>query len=177
MFQRKPNQVFISCTYFLFSCGTVWSYLKVLATALLLTLYHLIFRYSLLLIGFTNYILVRSYGFHICVFMHLGPHQKRCLKRHVCWFIQRLRCRCNFHALRFLPNLQDLGLLIAQRMRENHPRWGPIDDDFNTNENSNLAGIFPIKYSLRRCDSNLFLWFIWWMVYHMRSPSWMDVHP
>lgn len=162
MFQRKPNQVFILRTYFLFSCGTVWSYLKVLATALLLTLYHLIFRYFLLLIGFTNFILVRNCGFHICVFslyrfiMHLEPHRKRCLKQLVCRFFQRLRCRCNFHALRFLPNLQDLGLLIAQRMRENHPRWGPIDDDFNLNENSHLAGILSINYVLHGCDSNLF---------------------
>lgn len=102
----------------------------------------------------------RDCGFHICVFSLyrciLNHIKKRCLKRHVCRFFQRLRCRCNFHALRFLPNLQDLGLLIAQRMRENHPRWGPINDDFNFNENSHLAGIFPIKYSVHGCDSRIF---------------------
>lgn len=44
--------------------------------------------------------------------------------------IQRLRCRCNFHALKFVPELQRIGKLIRERMRGKHPRWGPIDDEF-----------------------------------------------
>jgi hypothetical protein len=43
--------------------------------------------------------------------------------------IQRLRCRCNFHALRFTQELQKIGKLIAERMRDEHPRWGPRNDD------------------------------------------------
>ncbi|KAL8130230.1 hypothetical protein V2J09_019385 [Rumex salicifolius] len=33
--------------------------------------------------------------------------------------LQRLRCRCNFHALQFVPKIQEAGALILQRMRQN----------------------------------------------------------
>jgi hypothetical protein len=32
-------------------------------------------------------------------------------------FLQRLRCRCNFHALKFVPELQRAGSLLVQRLR------------------------------------------------------------
>ena len=32
---------------------------------------------------------------------------------------QRLRCRCNFHALQFTPKIQSTAALIIQRMRQN----------------------------------------------------------
>ncbi|CAN6201388.1 unnamed protein product [Urochloa humidicola] len=32
--------------------------------------------------------------------------------------LQRLRCRCNFHALRFVPELQRAGSLLVQRLRK-----------------------------------------------------------
>lgn len=31
--------------------------------------------------------------------------------------LQRLRCRCNFHALQFVPKIQETGALLLQRMR------------------------------------------------------------
>lgn len=31
--------------------------------------------------------------------------------------LQRLRCRCNFHALKFVPEIQKLGSLLVQRLR------------------------------------------------------------
>jgi hypothetical protein len=31
--------------------------------------------------------------------------------------LQRLRCRCNFHALKFAPEIQKLGSLLVQRLR------------------------------------------------------------
>ncbi|KAF4379245.1 hypothetical protein G4B88_010639 [Cannabis sativa] len=42
--------------------------------------------------------------------------------------LQRLRCRCNFHALQFAPKIQETGALILQRLRhhESHP-GGPLD--------------------------------------------------
>ncbi|KAG0586540.1 hypothetical protein KC19_2G098600 [Ceratodon purpureus] len=52
--------------------------------------------------------------------------------------IQRLRCRCNFHALKFVPELQKMGRLIVERMRDRHPRWGPMDDEFH-DENTHWA--------------------------------------
>ncbi|KAG0612257.1 hypothetical protein M758_6G014000 [Ceratodon purpureus] len=52
--------------------------------------------------------------------------------------IQRLRCRCNFHALRFVPHLQKMGDLIVERMRDKHPRWGPNEDEFHL-DNTPLA--------------------------------------
>nr|PNR59709.1 hypothetical protein PHYPA_002501 [Physcomitrium patens] len=61
--------------------------------------------------------------------------------------IQRLRCRCNFHALKFVPKLLELGGLIVERMRDKHPRWGPNDDDFDAEENPHLSGTerIPIR--------------------------------
>ncbi|XP_062088285.1 O-fucosyltransferase 15 isoform X2 [Humulus lupulus] len=42
--------------------------------------------------------------------------------------LQRLRCRCNFHALQFAPKIQETGALLLQRLRqhEGHP-GGPLD--------------------------------------------------
>ncbi|CAI9086836.1 OLC1v1020755C1 [Oldenlandia corymbosa var. corymbosa] len=42
--------------------------------------------------------------------------------------VQRLRCRCNFHALRFIPKIQETGALLIQRMRQNVTRLGPLDN-------------------------------------------------
>ncbi|KAH9566645.1 hypothetical protein CY35_04G138700 [Sphagnum magellanicum] len=53
--------------------------------------------------------------------------------------IQRLRCRCNFHALKFLPKLEQIGVLIANRMRERSSRWGPLDDEFHPDGNGFMS--------------------------------------
>eukprot|EP00250_Pteridium_aquilinum_P034891 c8271_g1_i1 orf=213-2330(-) len=39
--------------------------------------------------------------------------------------IQRLRCKCNFHALKFIPKIQRAGALLVERMHEQTKRWGP----------------------------------------------------
>ncbi|XP_009613681.1 O-fucosyltransferase 15 [Nicotiana tomentosiformis] len=41
--------------------------------------------------------------------------------------VQRLRCRCNFHALKFVPKIQETGALLIRRMRQNVTRLGPLD--------------------------------------------------
>ncbi|WCJ20153.1 O-fucosyltransferase family protein [Euphorbia peplus] len=41
--------------------------------------------------------------------------------------LQRLRCRCNFHALQFVPKIQQTGALILQRLRKGAPHPGPMD--------------------------------------------------
>ncbi|XP_073026417.1 O-fucosyltransferase 15-like isoform X2 [Primulina eburnea] len=41
--------------------------------------------------------------------------------------IQRLRCRCNFYALRFVPKIQEVGALLIQRMRQNDTGLGLLD--------------------------------------------------
>ncbi|XP_010252508.1 PREDICTED: uncharacterized protein At1g04910-like [Nelumbo nucifera] len=41
--------------------------------------------------------------------------------------LQRLRCRCNFHALRFVPKIQQTGALLIQRMRQYMHHQGPLD--------------------------------------------------
>lgn len=41
--------------------------------------------------------------------------------------LQRLRCRCNFHALRFAPKIQKAGALILQRIRQNMSYSAPLD--------------------------------------------------
>ncbi|KAF8030239.1 hypothetical protein BT93_E2628 [Corymbia citriodora subsp. variegata] len=40
--------------------------------------------------------------------------------------LQRLRCRCNFHALQFIPKIQETGALLLQRVRQ-HPQPGLLD--------------------------------------------------
>ncbi|KAL2653602.1 hypothetical protein R1flu_021730 [Riccia fluitans] len=42
--------------------------------------------------------------------------------------IQRLRCRCNFHALKFVPRIQQTAGIIIRRMRDKSPRWGLVED-------------------------------------------------
>lgn len=41
--------------------------------------------------------------------------------------LQRLRCRCNFHALQFVPKIQETAALLLQRMRHEGIRSGPLD--------------------------------------------------
>ncbi|KAL8461523.1 hypothetical protein ACS0TY_032852 [Phlomoides rotata] len=41
--------------------------------------------------------------------------------------LQRLRCRCNFHALRFVPKIEEAGALLIQRMRRNDTGFGHLD--------------------------------------------------
>ncbi|KAA8515550.1 hypothetical protein F0562_018839 [Nyssa sinensis] len=41
--------------------------------------------------------------------------------------LQRLRCRCNFHALQFVPKIQETGALLLQRMRQNATNSRPLD--------------------------------------------------
>ncbi|KAH0699938.1 uncharacterized protein At1g04910-like [Solanum tuberosum] len=41
--------------------------------------------------------------------------------------VQRLRCRCNFHALKFVPKIEETGALLIRRMRQNVTRLGPLD--------------------------------------------------
>ncbi|XP_050232334.1 O-fucosyltransferase 15-like isoform X2 [Mercurialis annua] len=41
--------------------------------------------------------------------------------------LQRLRCRCNFHALQFIPKIQQIGSLLLQRLRKSAVHVGPLD--------------------------------------------------
>ncbi|KAJ8761326.1 hypothetical protein K2173_001382 [Erythroxylum novogranatense] len=41
--------------------------------------------------------------------------------------LQRLRCRCNFHALQFVPKIQQTGALLLQRLRKHAVHPGPLD--------------------------------------------------
>ncbi|TKY53981.1 GDP-fucose protein O-fucosyltransferase [Spatholobus suberectus] len=41
--------------------------------------------------------------------------------------LQRLRCRCNFHALQFVPRIQETGALLLKRLREHSGLIGPLD--------------------------------------------------
>ncbi|KAG1327042.1 O-fucosyltransferase 2 [Cocos nucifera] len=48
--------------------------------------------------------------------------------------LQRLRCRCNFHALRFVDKIQETGALLVQRMRKQRSHSAPLEH--------NLLGAF-----------------------------------
>ncbi|KAK1326721.1 Uncharacterized protein QJS10_CPA01g01810 [Acorus calamus] len=41
--------------------------------------------------------------------------------------IQRLRCKCNFHALQFVPRIQELGSLLVRRIRRYDARQSLLD--------------------------------------------------
>ncbi|KAL6200925.1 hypothetical protein ACLB2K_024640 [Fragaria x ananassa] len=41
--------------------------------------------------------------------------------------LQRLRCRCNFHSLQFVPKIQQTGALLLQRLRHSESHAGPLD--------------------------------------------------
>ncbi|XP_015883240.3 O-fucosyltransferase 15 isoform X3 [Ziziphus jujuba] len=41
--------------------------------------------------------------------------------------LQRLRCRCNFYALQFVPKIQETGALLLQRLRQNESYPGLLD--------------------------------------------------
>ncbi|KAM7506298.1 hypothetical protein LguiB_005202 [Lonicera macranthoides] len=41
--------------------------------------------------------------------------------------LQRLRCRCNFHALQFVPQIQETGALLIRRMHQNATHSGLLD--------------------------------------------------
>ncbi|KAB1201549.1 hypothetical protein CJ030_MR0G003144 [Morella rubra] len=41
--------------------------------------------------------------------------------------LQRLRCRCNFHALQFVPKIQETGALLLQRLRQHAGHPGALD--------------------------------------------------
>ncbi|KAJ7946335.1 O-fucosyltransferase [Quillaja saponaria] len=41
--------------------------------------------------------------------------------------LQRLRCRCNFHALQFVPKIQETGALLLQRLRQHPGLIGRLD--------------------------------------------------
>ncbi|XP_020582068.1 uncharacterized protein LOC110025761 isoform X2 [Phalaenopsis equestris] len=41
--------------------------------------------------------------------------------------LQRLRCRCNFHALRFVDKIQETGALLVQRMRRHMINWSFLE--------------------------------------------------
>ncbi|KAI0518898.1 hypothetical protein KFK09_006335 [Dendrobium nobile] len=41
--------------------------------------------------------------------------------------LQRLRCRCNFHALRFVNKIEETGALLVQRMRHHISQWSFLE--------------------------------------------------
>lgn len=45
------------------------------------------------------------------------------------YHLQRLRCRCNFHALQFTPKIQETAALLIQRMRQNATHSGLLDEN------------------------------------------------
>lgn len=41
--------------------------------------------------------------------------------------LQRLRCKCNFHALKFVPKIQEIGSLLVRRIRKHDSRLTELD--------------------------------------------------
>ncbi|TKY71855.1 GDP-fucose protein O-fucosyltransferase [Spatholobus suberectus] len=64
--------------------------------------------------------------------------------------IQRLRCKCNFHALKFVPKIQQVGSLLIQRIRKYGARRSMLDTQllgkFIHNKENHEANRGPMKY-------------------------------
>ncbi|RLM54417.1 hypothetical protein C2845_PM10G06930 [Panicum miliaceum] len=60
--------------------------------------------------------------------------------------LQRLRCRCNFHALRFVPKIQEMGALLVERLHGHRSHLLPLKD--------NLLGQFAVKSAPRANKSD-----------------------
>jgi hypothetical protein len=43
--------------------------------------------------------------------------------------LQRLRCRCNFHALRFVHKIQETGALLIEKLHGVRPHSLPLEDN------------------------------------------------
>lgn len=43
--------------------------------------------------------------------------------------LQRLRCRCNFHALRFVEKIQETGALLVKRMHRNRLNFSLLEQN------------------------------------------------
>ncbi|KAL1212827.1 O-fucosyltransferase 8 [Cardamine amara subsp. amara] len=55
--------------------------------------------------------------------------------------VQRLRCKCNFHALKFAPKLQEVGSLLVKRIRRYETSRSRLDEA--------LLGESMVKYSVK----------------------------
>ncbi|XP_010686224.2 O-fucosyltransferase 8 isoform X2 [Beta vulgaris subsp. vulgaris] len=60
--------------------------------------------------------------------------------------LQKLRCKCNFHALKFVPKIQEAGSLLVRRIREYDSSRNRIDKEL-------LGNFMPDNYS-RSHDSS-----------------------
>ncbi|KAF8723603.1 hypothetical protein HU200_021560 [Digitaria exilis] len=65
--------------------------------------------------------------------------------------LQKLRCRCNFHALRFVQKIQEMGALLVDRLHGLRPPLSPLKD--------NLLGQFAVKSasSANKSDASKYL--------------------
>ncbi|CAD6337082.1 unnamed protein product [Miscanthus lutarioriparius] len=65
--------------------------------------------------------------------------------------LQRLRCRCNFHALRFVHKIQETGAVLVERLHGHRASSSPLKD--------NLLGQFAIKSdpSANKSDASKYL--------------------
>ncbi|KAJ1690978.1 hypothetical protein LUZ63_015133 [Rhynchospora breviuscula] len=61
--------------------------------------------------------------------------------------LQRLRCKCNFHALKFVPKIQKLGSMLVQRIRKHKSKLTEIDKQ--------LFGKYTPNYELAIRNRNL----------------------
>ncbi|CAN6170424.1 unnamed protein product [Urochloa humidicola] len=65
--------------------------------------------------------------------------------------LQRLRCRCNFHALRFVPKIQEMGAILVERLHGHRSHLSPLKD--------NLLGQVAVKSapSTNKSDTSKYL--------------------
>lgn len=60
--------------------------------------------------------------------------------------LQKLRCKCNFHALKYVPRIQEIGSLLVRRIREHNSSLNTLDE--------HLLGKYMSHALVRRNDTS-----------------------
>ncbi|WOK97176.1 hypothetical protein Cni_G05884 [Canna indica] len=67
--------------------------------------------------------------------------------------LQRLRCKCNFHALKYVPRIQEIGSLLVRRIRKHNPSLTTLDKSLlgtymppPTKINNTSSSQGPVRY-------------------------------
>ena len=67
----------------------------------------------------------------------------------MCCLLQRLRCKCNFHALKFAPKIQEAGSLLVKRIRRFETKRSRLDEALlgeSMAKDSSTGDQEPLKY-------------------------------
>lgn len=77
-----------------------------------------------------------------------------CAKKRFSWLLQKLRCKCNFHALKFVPKIQKVGSLLVKRIRKHDAARSTLDKQLIGNF---MSGVPPKRHDVERNGPSKYL--------------------